>query len=362
MRIKKIEPLLLEIPISTPMKLSPSLFNKTYRTLSEVFVKVRTYEGVDGWGEAFPHAAPRTVIQYIEDVLRPLLEGSEIDGAKELSTKLWRHQHHMWGGISSCASSGVEIAIWDVEAKLLGKPLRSILNSSSRSDVPAYLSLPKFGDPQKVSKACGDALEEGYDWVKVHEIDLDCVKAARATLGSGVKLGVDASCFFDLKNALRYARGLERYEVEWLEEPLFPHDDYALLSSLRQKTSVPIAAGENEFSLSGYKTMMKEEAVDIVQPDITKCGGIGALMNISRLVGEKKVAAHQWRTRLGLIASIHVVASIRNGLCVEYPSSQMSENIFSETIVPQNGKIQIPSREGLGVEPREEAIRRFRAS
>ena len=122
---------------------------------------------------------------------------------------------------------------------------------------------------------------------------------------------------------------------------------------------MPLAAGENEFSLSGYSAMVHAGAVDVIQPDICKCGGIGAMLRISKLAEGRKLAAHQWRTRLGLIASLQAIASLGNGLCVEFPFWEPAEEIVSPPIRAENGLVQVPPRPGLGVKLRDDAVQRF---
>ena len=179
------------------------------------------------------------------------------------------------------ALSGVDIALWDIAGKVAGKPLYQLFGGEARP-MPAYASLLRCSGPDAVARSCEESLAQGYRLIKLHEITVEAVKAARDAVGPGVPLMVDTNCPWSVDEAIAMAQALRPFDMYWLEEPVWPPEDHAGLAKVRAAGAV-IAAGENAAGLIEFRRAFELGALDVAQPSVTKIGGISEMRRIIAL-------------------------------------------------------------------------------
>ncbi|HEX3499564.1 MAG TPA: mandelate racemase/muconate lactonizing enzyme family protein, partial [Stellaceae bacterium] len=265
MKITAIETIPLKIPYDNggpPWNMSGT----PWSTLDILMVKVETDAGITGWGEAFGHAVNEGTKATLDTLIAPICIGRDPTAIGPLMRELRQKLHIFgWNGSVLYGISGIDIALWDIAGKLAGLPLYRLLGGAARDTLDAYASLMRYSDPDLVAKNSARAVERGYRTIKLHEIDVPQVKAARAAIGADIKLMIDVNCPWSLGEALEMARRFAPYDPHWLEEPVFPPDDHAALAAVRA-SGMRIAAGENVSGLGEFKKLFDARAVDFAQP------------------------------------------------------------------------------------------------
>jgi len=357
MKITAIEAITLAIPLK-PMD-PPSAW--TGGTRKQIIVRVITDGGLVGVGEAFAYGAPLAVASVIEESLAPLLVGQDPLRIEAL-VDLMHRATMIYGrrGLAMFAISGVEIALWDLLGKLRGAPVYELLGGAVRPRLPVYASLLRYDSPAAVAEACRHFVSQGFRMLKVHQTDVASVRAAREAVGPEVELMLDTNCPWTPLEAVAMARALAPYRLFWLEEPVWPPEDYAGLARVAADTETPIALGENESTLFGFGEIVRQRAADILQPSITKVGGISEFRKIVALAqaANLPIAPHSFYFGPGLAATLHVAATFGGSLPVEFPTGEHETPFLTRPLQARDGWIEVPTGPGLGVEINEEAIRR----
>ena len=350
------------IPLAIPMKPMTPHSAWVAGSRKQIVVRVRTDEGLTGVGEAFAYGAPLAVCNVIDESLAPLLAGQD-PGRIEALVDLMHRGTMIYGrrGLGMFAISGVEIALWDLLGKRLGAPIHELLGGAIRPSMPVYASLPRYDSPAEVAAACRHYVARGFGMLKLHQIDEASVAAAREAVGPGVELMLDTNCPWTPAEAVVMARRLAPYRLFWLEEPVWPPEDYAGLAAVRRQTETPIASGENESTLYGFRAMIEQGAADVLQPSITKVGGISEFRKIVTLAQAANVALapHSFYFGPGLAATLHVAATMRGAMPVEFPTGEHETPFLTAPIEARDGRVKVPRGPGLGVEINEEAIRKY---
>jgi L-alanine-DL-glutamate epimerase-like enolase superfamily enzyme len=258
------------------------------------------------------------------------------------------------------ALSGVDIAFWDIAGKVAGKPLYELFGGSARA-MPVYASLLRCSGPDAVMRSCADALARGYRLIKLHEITVSAVKAARDAVGPSVPLMVDTNCPWNVDEALAMAEKLRPFDMHWLEEPVWPPEDHAGLANVRAAGTV-IAAGENAAGLIEFRQAFEVGALDIAQPSVTKIGGISGTRRIIALAREfgVRVVPHCPYFGPGFIASLHLTAALPTGTPVERLFVDLEASPMRDWVDAKNGAMRVPQGLGLGVDPDPALIARYR--
>ena len=349
------------IPLAIPLKpLSPPSA-WTGATRKQIVVRVTTDDGLTGTGEAFAYGAPLAVSSVIDESLAPLLIGQDprrIDALVDLmhrGTMIYGRR-----GLAMFAISGVEIALWDLVGRSLGAPVWALLGGATRSRLPAYASLMRYDSPDDVAAACRGFVAQGFRMLKLHQTDVASVKAAREAVGTGVELMLDTNCPWDPAEAIAMARALQPYRLFWLEEPVWPPEDYAGLARVAASTPTPIALGENESTAFGFREIIAHRAGGILQPSITKVGGISEFRKIAALAqaANLPVVPHSFYFGPGLAATLHVAATLGGSWPIEFPTGLLETPFLTRPIVARDGWVGLPEGPGLGVDVNDEAIRR----
>ena len=350
------------IPLAIPTKPLRPPSTWPARTRKQIVVRVLTDTGLSGVGEAFAYGAPLAVVNVIDESLAPLLTGQDATRIEAL-VDLMHRGTMIYGrrGLAMFAISGVEIALWDLLGKARGAPVHELLGGAMRPRLPVYASLVRYESPADVAEACRHYLSQGFRRLKLHQTDVESVRAAREAVGPSVELMLDTNCPWTPAEAIAMARALEPYRLTWLEEPVWPPEDYTGLARVRAATGTPIALGENESTLYGFREIIEHGAGDILQPSITKVGGISEFRKIVALAqaANLPIAPHAFYFGPGLAATLHVAATFGGDTPVEFPTGEHETPFLTRPIVARDGWVEVPTGPGLGVEVNEEAVRRY---
>lgn len=327
-------------------------------------VVVRTDEGEYGIGSVFTHEA--LVLGSLE-ILRPMLVGESALEPERVSENL--HQNTFWmgrGGAITHTISGIDIALWDILGKVTGQPVGRLLGGRYRERVLPYASLLMDQVPQ-LRDTLQRLRDQGYRAFKMgwgpfgrisHRLDEEIVRAARDTVGAEAKLMVDAGASdaywpHGYRWALRTAQMLADYGVDWFEEPLKP-DELSSFVELRKRSPVPIAGGEVLTRRQSFKPWLEAHAFDIVQPDVTKVGGISEERRIGWMAQENGIRfiPHGWNTAVGLAADLQLASAFPDTNLVEYiaDSAYVDRLAAGGWRLDGEGMLAIPAAPGLGVE------------
>jgi D-galactarolactone cycloisomerase len=360
MKITAAESILLTIPYRTSGGLQ-SIAGRPAAGLNILLLRIETDQGVTGWGEAFGHGVSPATKTAFDTLVAPLLIGrdpSDIDATMHhLQQTL-----HLFGrsGAVMYALSGVDIALWDIAGKVAGKPLYQLFGGEARP-MPAYASLLRCSGPDAVARSCEASLAQGYRLIKLHEITVEAVKAARGAVGPGVPLMVDTNCPWSLDEAVAMAQALRPFDMYWLEEPVWPPEDHAGLAKVRAAGAV-IAAGENAAGLIEFRRAFELGALDVAQPSVTKIGGISEMHRIIALGQEfgVRVVPHCPYFGPGFIASLHLTAALPADTPVERLAVDLEASPMGDWVGAKNGEMRVPQGPGLGADPDPALIARYR--
>jgi L-alanine-DL-glutamate epimerase-like enolase superfamily enzyme len=353
MKITRVDTVVLTLPmvIDGPV---PTLGGRPRTSIDMLLVRIETDAGVTGWGEAFGHRIFPATRAAIDTLLGPMCVGRDPTAIAALTGDLERALHGVGrNGPAIYALAGIDIALWDIAGKLAGLPLYRLLGGSPRRDLPAYASLLRYGEATAVARYTEQALVRGYRAVKIHEITVEVIEAARDAAGPAVPLMVDANCPWTVDEALAMARRLVPLDLHWLEEPVWPPEDLRGLADVRARGGVPIAAGENYGSVWEFRRAFEAGALSYAQPSVTKIGGVSALQRVISLAESVgvPVVPHSAYFGPGLLASIHCVAAMPREAPVERFYCDFAENPLGDAIHPVGGRLAVPQGPGLGVDP-----------
>ena len=364
MKITAVDTLLLRLPYrhSGP----PTGFGgKVWTTLDTLLVRVDTDEGISGWGEAFGYNVNEGTKAVIDTLIAPLCLGREATGIAELAADLQKKLHFFGrGGPVIYGLAGIDIALWDIAGKRAGLPLHRLLGGPARRQVRAYASLLRYREPAVVARLAAEAVACGYRHIKLHEIEVAPVAAARAAVGADIALMLDTNCPWSLGQAKTMARRLAPYDLFWLEEPIWPPEDFAALAALRRDAAMPIAAGENAGSTLQFAQMFAAGALDYAQPSVTKIGGISEMRKVLALAEAANVTAvpHSPYFGPGLLATLHLLAAAPQEMLCERLYVDLEASPFGDLVTARDGMMNVPDGPGLGCDPDEAVIARYRAA
>jgi D-galactarolactone cycloisomerase len=338
-------------------------------------VEVKTDAGIGGWGSCFTSGK---LIEGAMQLLWPLLEGESAVEPERVTEKL--RQSTFWqgrGGAVEHAISGLDLALWDIMGKACGQPVSRLLGGNYRSRIKPYGSI-LFDEPDIVlARKLGDVVQRGYKAVKLgwrpfgrrdRRFDELLIRTARRTVGDDIELMVDAGGSEQFwphgRNwARETAKMLADYGIVWFEEPL-PPDDLAGYIELTRTSPVPIAGGEVLTRRQAFLPWIENHAVDIIQPDSTKNGGLSESRRIGWMAYDHNIqlVSHGWNTVVGLAADLQLAAALPVARYVEYltPCAYL-EDLTIESFVPDaEGYLQIPDRPGLGIEIDRDKLEKYR--
>jgi L-alanine-DL-glutamate epimerase-like enolase superfamily enzyme len=336
----------------------------TARFTSLVFV--HTDNGLTGVGSAYTHPAMAHLV--VNHQLAPLLRGRDPLEVEALHDEMYRLTR--WYGRKGAAVSalgGVDTALWDLRAQAAGQPLWKLFGGD-RPACPAYASGLLWSTPEALAAEAAGHIEAGFRRVKLRlarseDYDRAAVVAVRQAIGAGNDLMADASMAYHPELATRMGHFLAEQGVFWYEEPFEPEalDRYA---ALRGTIGVPLAAGENEFGLAGFRELIVAGAVDIAQPDASRCGGLTVVCQVAELAAEHglRIATHTWSDAVAIVANAHAVAAAPNGITVEIDrtGTPFVDELLVEPLRVDDGVLRLSERPGLGIQLRDDVVERLR--
>ena len=362
MKIARIDAIPLEIPFDHGAE-QAGFPGQDWSRLNIVIVRVETDTGLVGHGEAFSYNCRRAVQAVVEDMIAPVVVGRELTDVGKLMNELERTLH-LFGryGITMFALSGLDIALWDITAKARGVPLHEELGGGVRHRICAYSSLFRYRDPEMVAEHCRTSRAEGYRYVKLHETTEPEVRAAREVLGGGVPLMIDTNCPWTPEEAHRQVSWIKDYEPFWLEEPIFPPEDFAQLARLQSQSGIPLAAGENACTEFEFRQLLAAGAVTYPQPSVTKVGGITQFLRVAADAHREglTVMPHSPYFGPGFVATLHLAACLPVAPLLERFYLKLEASLYGDLIDPEDGEFRLPEGAGLGPDPDPDVIRDYR--
>lgn len=363
MRVERIEPILLRIPLKRPVSMS----GVTFRDREYNLVRIHTNTGLYGTGYARGGAL---VHEAIAQSLASIVQGKDAMEIEGLWQRMW-DATVLTGrrGAVLRAISAIDIALWDLKAKALNLPLYRLLGGF-RNEVPAYVSAAYYKDgdsPEDVARELVACAERGFRAMKMRvggrplSEDIARVRAVRKAIGDGIDLMVDANFGYnDHLLGLQAGRAFQDLGVKWMEEPTEP-DNFRGSALIAAALDIAVATGESEGSRWGFRDIIEHRAADILQPDVTVVGGVSEWLKVAALASayHLKVAPHYfWEVHA------HLVAATPNAFTVEYFERESDivnfDDVLNEPLRPVNGTIRLPDRPGVGWVFNEAAIKQFR--
>lgn len=369
-KITRIETFLLRTTLKKPFGVSVSVpLDKTRSTL---LVKIETDTGHVGWGETAPVSGARGAIEQ----LTPRLIGQN-----PLDYRiLWRS---LWGANfgHALAVGGLDIALNDLRGKVLGLPVAELFGGRFREKVPAYASAMNYvegEEPESLFPREAERLvKEGYRALKMRlgrypvAREANVARAVRKVVGPDVRLMVDGNAAYTLGSAMRMGEVLHDLQFDFFEEPLPQSPQYAGYEELREKLPLPLAGGEGLDTRATAKELIDRGAFHIIQPDISLCGGIGETLFIAEMAALSGIPCipHCWGSAILIAATTHLVSLLpephwgfpTDSPMVEYDQSEnpWRLEIAANPLVPEDGFLTVPKSPGLGLEIREDVIRKY---
>ncbi len=370
MKITDVEPIVLRLDrVDT---------TRADGTQDAFLVRIHTDEGIVGIGEAdtSPYLA-RTIVEMpsshsIARGLREVLVGQDPLQVDRLWQLMFHaSDHYGRAGAALHAISAIDIALWDIAGKAAGLPVSEMLGGRRVSDIPVYASEVMPETASEVRRIAERAASDGYRALKLgwgplgrdlaHDEAL--VRTARETLGPTRSLMLDGGRAYTVKRALDLLRRVEEHDLYWLEEALAP-DDLEGYRRLSDATRVRIAAGEADATLAPFRSLVEVGRVDVLQPDLARCGGFTVARQIALLERESgvEIVPHCFSTGVLVAASLHFVATLDRPTWSEYSvaGSPLVNGILQEPFRLEDGRLRVPTEPGLGVELDPEALDRVR--
>lgn len=364
MIITAIETFPLHIPLKAGSKSDASAWgDRNLPAVDSLLVKVTTDQGLEGWGEAFGFRAVASAKLAVDELIAPLCIGQDATRIGPLMLEVQKKLHVFGrGGALAYGMSAVDIALWDIAGKLANAPVCRLLGGGV-ADLACYASLSRYSDPSLVRAGVRRAIEAGFRTLKLHEIEPAAIRAAREEAGPDIELTVDVNCPWTLTQARASAEELKAVGLKWLEEPLWPPENFDGLAELRRTSGIPIAAGENVSTLMDFERLLAAKAVDFVQPSPAKMGGISELRKVFSLaaVHNIPVMPHSFYDGPGLLAAIHTTAALGTAdSMIEWRWFDVEATVYGGALTPKRGRISVPQGPGLGIDPDPDVIRAYR--
>lgn len=352
-----------------------------------LLVEVRTDDGLIGWGESGSGTLSRAGAVFVEDVLAPLAVGEDPFNLDRIAQKVSATLDRAgWtGDFGVQAWSGLEVALWDVMGKAVGRPVSQLLGGRVRDRVMAYATglyyVPTASDPTAArQEEARGYVATGYQAMKMKVgglepgDDLREVAGIRKAIGDDILLMADANCAYDSRTAMMVGRHLAELGLAWFEEPVQRGDLEGYLE-VKRALSISITGGEHLGGLDAFREYVSRRVVDVLQPDVANCGGLSASRRIAALAQafHVRVFPHVWGTPVAVAAGLHFAATLPSTPPTMTPTPLAQEPLFefdstphpirdamsTDALRPKDGWLTVPDGPGLGVEVDPDVLRHF---
>lgn len=364
MIIDRIETIPLRIPFRPGNRSDAAAWgDKDLGTVDSLLVRITTGDGLVGWGETFGFGVVPSAKLAIDRMIAPLCVGQDAAQIAPLMLDVQK-KLHVFGrsGPVMYGVSAVDMALWDLAGKAANAPVHRLLGGSRKMRLPCYASLTRYSDPALVRANVRRAIDAGFRSLKLHEIELPSIRAAREEAGADIEIMLDVNCPWSLGEARIHAAALREFGLRWLEEPVWPPENFEGLAELRRTVGIPLAAGENASTLIEFDRLMAAGAVDLVQPSPAKMGGITELAKIAAIAAARNVTlmVHTFYDGPGLLAAIQATAALGSAASmVEWRYFDIEAQLYGSSLLPADGHIPVPQGPGLGLEPDQDVIRTY---
>ena len=351
--------------VSAPVAEGFADSTRKVETIGYTIVRVTTDQGLEGFGITYHEVGGEATRSLIDTNIAPRLIGRDPFETEALWQEFFAYLRGVGRkGLTFCALSAVDIALWDLKGKILGMPLYRLLGGNNPR-VPVYASggWTSFSDEQLAADSKAK-VERGYRVVKVKvgveggnnpRRDLKRIRMVREAIGPEAGLLIDANNCWDAATAIQFANNVRDCDIMFFEEPVFA-DDIPGLARFRRGTDIPLATGEHEYTRFGVRDLVLHEAADVVQVDVTRVGGYTELLKVVAITQawNLKFAPHAMEHM-----HMHLVAAAPNAMFVERLDifEKITGEVFVNAPVPVDGYMEIPDRPGLGLELNMDFIR-----
>ena len=361
-----------------------------YKHRTAHLVEIETDEGITGWGECFGPGNIALANKYIvEKVIQPLIIGEDPINKEYIWHKVYNLLRDSGQkGMPIQALSGIDIALWDILAKKAKLPLYQLLGGKTNNKIPVYgygMMLQKKSVEELCElfkKEANQIKEKNFKAMKMKvglgpKEDLMLVSAVREAIGNNFKLMVDANHAYNRNDALYVGKGLDEMEIYWFEEPVAP-EDYDGYKELKEKLKTNIAGGEAEFTKYGWNQLIKNNCIDIAQPEVCGLGGIPEYLKVSALAQSNfiPIVNHVWGSALSVAVNLHLLTSLPDMPGGLFPTKSMLEfdttekNIFITDLAEEKFSIldQVKDKDGfasplenigIGINPKKDFIKEY---
>jgi L-rhamnonate dehydratase len=355
----------------------PEISSAADGTQDDLIIVVETDEGITGYGEVdtAPGVGKAIVDAYMSHGtcygLREVVKGCDPFDNEQIWNDMWAKTYYYGrSGPVMHVMSGIDMAIWDIMGKATGKPVHKLLGGSYTDKVRAYASALMPENKETVKKMVESYVSQGFTAIKfgwgplgydVH-FDIELVRTARQAAGDDVEIMIDIGKRYRLKQAMYVARALEQLNIYWLEEPL-PAEDYAGYRKLTESTTMRIATGEEESGRQAFARLINETHVDVIQPDMSRCGGLTEARKIATLAADQNLLCvpHAFKTGVLVAASIQLIAAIPHAPFLEFSvtESAIRKELLINPFVQKGGYVDVPQKPGLGIELNPDVIKKY---
>lgn len=328
-----------------------------------IIVRVETSEGITGYGEAHPGRSPGAIVSLIHNTLAPMLIGMKATDCVGVWQRVHRMQlsSHGVGSGASLGLSGIDMALWDIRGKAANMPLYELLGGSKKR-IPAYAGGISLGYQPKepLAEEAQQYISQGYKAIKLRlgdtaHRDIERVRYVRKVVGDEIDILTDANTNYTMNDVRKVLPVLAEIQAGWLEEPFACNDFHSYREAAKITPLVPLAAGENHYGRFEFAQLLEAGAVQVWQPDLSKCGGITEGLRIAALASAYRIPmnTHSSATGINHAATIHFAAALDNAgyfeACVSHfnPLRDMFGKVFE---IGQDGCVEPLDKPGIGID------------
>jgi L-rhamnonate dehydratase len=355
----------------------PEISSAADGTQDDLIIIVETDEGITGYGEVdtAPGVGKAVIDAYMSHGtcygLREVVTGADPFDYEQIWNNMWAKTYYYGRtGPVMHVMSGIDMALWDIMGKSTGKPVHKLLGGSYTDKVRAYASALMPENKETVKRMVETYVSQGFTAIKfgwgplgydVH-FDIELIKTARQAAGDHVEIMIDIGKRYRLKSAMYVAKALEQLNIYWLEEPL-PAEDYAGYKTLAESTTMRIATGEEESGRLAFARLINETHVDVIQPDMSRCGGLTEAKKIATMAADQNILCvpHAFKTGVLVAASIQFIAAIPHAPFLEFSvtESAIRKGLLLNPFKQKDGFVDVPQTPGLGIELNMDTIKKY---